>query len=179
MDRIHKWLDSRIDRRGKPIETNVYERRAVWVREIILLGATLAASLSFSDLRSWIPALIGAAGAAIQTEDRRCKGSVGGRHAEAGHTALPLPPKKRAILDGIAWRESFFLWFWPLLSTLLAASYARSVSAALVVALVAGYVRAAWETRWYPAWRASRVAWKRARPTLSRIRPYGGPWSDS
>ena len=174
--KIHQWLDAPV---RAHIETNVYERYAVWGREIVLLGATLTAALSFADLRSWIPALSGAAATAIQTEARRAKASVGGRHAEAGHVAAPLPPKKQAILDAIATRERFFLWFWPLFGALLSASYARSITAALVVALVSGYVRAAWETRWFPAWRKSRVSWKRARPVLARIAPYGGPWEDA
>ncbi len=157
---VHKWLDARFD-----VETNVYERRAVWLRELLLLVATLCASLSFTDLRSWIPAIVGAFGAAVQCEDRRVIGSVCSRHVEAGNEAPPLPEHKAKIIEGARSREPFFVWAWPLLSSLVAAGYARSVTWALVVALVAGYVRAAYDTKWFPAWRKSRVEWSAARRT--------------
>ena len=48
IQRIHRFLDARPN-----IETNVYERRMVWLRELLLLAATLGASLSFVDRRSW------------------------------------------------------------------------------------------------------------------------------
>jgi hypothetical protein len=152
---VHRWLDRRPN-----IETNVYERRMVFVRELLLLAATLGASLSFADLRSWIPALVGAFGAAVQCEDRRLIGSVGGRHIEAGNEAPPLPPKKAKLVTAAKDREPFWVWAWPLLSAILAAGYARSITGALVVALFAGYVRAAWDGKWFPAWRRSRVAWR-------------------
>lgn len=159
---VHKWLDARPN-----VETNVYERRAVWLRELLLLVATLGASLSFTDLRSWIPALVGAFAAAVQCEDRRVIGSVGGRHLETGNKAPPLPPAKAKIIEGAKTREPFFVWGWPLLSAILAAGYARSVTAALVVALLSGYVRAAYDTKWFPAWRKSRVEWSAARRMIS------------
>jgi hypothetical protein len=155
---VHKWLDAR-----PGVETNVYERRMVWLRELLLLVATLGASLSFADLRSWIPALVGAFGAAVQCEDRRVIGSVGGRHVERGNEAPPLPEHKAALVAGAKTREPFWVWGWPLLSAILAAGYARSVTWTLVVALVAGYVRAAYDSRWFPAWRKSRVKWSAAR----------------
>ena len=154
---VHKWLDRRPN-----VETNIYERRVVWLREAILLVATLGASLSFADLRSWIPAIVGTFAAAVQCEDRRAIGSVGGRHVEAGNEAPPLPPKKAKIIEAAKGREPFWVWGWPLLSAILAAGYARSVTWALVVALVAGYVRAAWDGKWFPAWRRSRVAWRKS-----------------
>lgn len=153
---IHRFLDARPN-----IETNVYERRMVWLRELLLLAATLGASLSFQDLRSWIPALVAAFGAAVQCEDRRCIASVGGRHVEAGNEAPPLPEHKAKIVAAAKAREPFFVWGWPLLSALVAAGYARSVTAALVVALVAGYIRSAYDSKWYPAWRRSRVKWRK------------------
>lgn len=156
LDYLHQWLDRR-----PHVETNVYERRAVWIREAILLVATLGASLSFADLRSWIPAIVGAFAAAVQCEDRRLIGSVGGRHVERGNEAPPLPPAKAKIVEAAKAREPFFVWAWPLLSSLVAAGYARSVTASLVVALVAGYVRAAYDSKWFPAWRKSRVAWRK------------------
>lgn len=155
IEHVHKWLDRRPN-----VETNAYERRAVWLRELLLLAATLGASLSFADLRSWIPALVGALAAAVQCEDRRVIGSVSGRHVERGNEAPPLPPAKTKIIAAAKAREPFFVWAWPLLSAILAAGYARSVTAALVTALVAGYVRAAYDSRWFPAWRKLRVKWR-------------------
>lgn len=155
---VHRWLDRRPD-----VETNVYERRMVWARELLLLAATLGASISFSDLRSWIPALVAAFAAAVQCEDRRVAASVAGRHEEAGNKLAPLPEHKARIVAAAKAREPFFVWGWPLLSALVAAGYARSVTAALVVALVAGWIRAAYDSKWYPAWRRSRVAWRSKR----------------
>ena len=86
--------------------------------------------------------------------------SVGGRHLEAGNEAPPLPEHKAKIVAAAKAREPFFVWGWPLLSALVAAGYARSVTATLVVALVAGWIRAAYDSKWFPAWRASRVAWR-------------------
>lgn len=145
------------------IETNVYEKRAVWVREIILVIATLTTSLTMADFRSWIPAIIAAVWSAVQCEDRRCITSVNGRHTEAGHEVSPLPPEKAAIVAAAKAREPLFVWAWPLLSSLLAAGYARSILGAMIVALVSGYVRAAWESKWFPAWRKSRLAWRQLR----------------
>ncbi len=155
---VHQWLDRR-----PHIEANIYERRMVWLRELLLLVATLGASLSFTDLRSWIPELVGTFAAAIQCEDRRVVASVGGRHLERGNETPPLPPAKAKIIEGARDREPFWVWAWPLLSALVAAGYARSVTWALMVALVAGYVRAAWDGRWFPAWRKSRVEWRATR----------------
>lgn len=154
ISRIHRWLDRRTT------ETNVFEKRMVWARELLLLAATLGASLSFSDLRSWIPALVGAFAAAVQCEDRRVVASVAGRHEEAGNKIAPLPERKAKLVENAKAREPFFVWGWPLLSAILAAGYARSVTAALVVALAAGWIRSTYDTRWYPAWRASRVKWR-------------------
>lgn len=158
IQRIHRFLDARPN-----IETNVYERRMVWLRELLLLAATLGASLSFVDLRSWIPAMVAALAAAVQCEDRRVVASVAGRHEEAGNKLAPLPEHKAKIVAAAKTREPFFVWGWPLLSSLVAAGYARSVTAALVVALLAGWIRAAYDSKWYPAWRRSRVAWRSKR----------------
>lgn len=154
INRIHKWLDDRPN-----IETNVYERRAVWIRETILLAATLITSVIWTDPRSFIPAILVAVATAIQSEDKRAKASVIGRHAGAPE----LPPHKQAILDRIAWREQVFLWAWPSVATGLSAAYARNLTWALVVALVAGYVRAAWDFVWFPTWRKSRLEWSQRR----------------
>ena len=158
--KIHQWLDAPI---RQHIETNVYEKRAVWAREIVLVIATLTTSLTMMDFRSWIPAIVAAIWSAIQCEDRRCIASVNTRHTEAGHEAPPLPPVKADIVAAAKAREPLFVWAWPLLSSLLAAGYARSISGALIVALVSGYIRAAWESKWFPAWRKSRLAWRQLR----------------
>lgn len=151
---VHRAIDASSRR------TYVWERRAVRIREFVLLAASLLVSVSLNDVRSWIPAIIGAAAAYVQADDRRERSSIAARHAEYGNKAAPLPAGKQWLLDRIAWREQVFTWLWPLLSALLAAGYARSVSGALIVALVSGYVRAAWETKWFPAWRKSRLAWR-------------------
>lgn len=156
--RFMSWIHSKIDTSGK--QTNVWESRAYVGRELLLLSASLAASLSLSDLRSWIPALVGAVAALHQGEGKRAKASIIRVHAEFGNEAPKLPPFKQFLVDGYNNREKFYLWFWPLFSSFLAAGYARSVSATLVIALLAGYVRAAWENNWFPAWRRSRLGWK-------------------
>ena len=156
ISRIHRFLDRRPN-----VETNVFEKRMVWLRELLLLGATLGASLSFSDLRSWIPALVATFAAALQCEDRRCIASVAGRQEEAGNKIAPLPERKAKLVENAKAREPFFVWGWPLLSALVAAGYARSVTAALVVALLAGWIRSAYDSKWFPAWRRSRVEWRK------------------
>lgn len=159
--RIASMVHRAIDRSGR--RTYVFERMAVRARELVLLGATLFVSISTTDVRSWIPAIIGATVAYVQADDRRERSSIAARHAEYGNKAAPLPTGKQWLLDRIVWREQVFTWLWPLLSALLAAGYARSITGSLIIALVSGYARAVWESKWWPTWRKSRLAWRHYR----------------
>jgi hypothetical protein len=149
---VHRWLDS------APRRTYVYERRVMLAREVLL--ATLTALATVRDLRGGIAATLSLVVGLYAFEIRRERASIHARHVERGNVAPSLPAIKQDKLDRLAWHESMLAWVFPGLLALVGAAQAQSVTLAIVVGIVSTYFRAAWDLRWMPAWRLSRVTWR-------------------
>jgi len=160
LDRIHRAIDA------SGVETYIFERAAFLLLELVLLA--LGALPVVTDLRSGIFV----AGVGIlrltEAEVRREEASVMGRHRERGGISeLPEHKRKRA-----AWRARMLermSWYWPSLVLFALAAASRSYGAALWVGLGSVLVRAAWARLVMPAWRRSRIAWRKRQERVQRV----------
>jgi hypothetical protein len=156
MNSIHRFLDR------SSVPTWRYERAVRVLFELILLVACAAPVVS-----GWRSALAQGLVIALrlhQAETGREKASIIGRAKEAGLTTEPdVCREKRARLSVLSAREALIAWTWPALVVIVSAAETKSIGLVATLGLVATMARVWFDKRAMPAWRKSRVEWRKWR----------------
>lgn len=158
--RIHKYIDDSNRPDGTPRETWEFEERVLLPIEFILL--VVAAVPVVLSWRSGLANAIVLSLRMFEAYWRREDGSVYGRHDEDGGIA-PLPERKMARAKLRKKILTIITWIWPGLCTMVQSAESQTVTVAVGLGMFATMTRLLIGGVAMPAWRKSRVEWKRIR----------------
>lgn len=164
-----KTMHSFIDRSGLP--TFVWERRVRILLETILLVACAASVVT--GWRSLVAQVLVGALRLHQAENGREKASILGRYAELndGEPYSVLAAHKQARIKILDARDALITWTWPVIVPIVSAAEASVFTLALVIGILATLARAGFDKLAMPAWRKSRLEWRKNQPitTVGRL----------
>lgn len=165
MNSIHRF----IDRSGLP--TFVWERRVRILLETILI--VVCAAPVVTGWRSLVAqALVGAL-RLHQAENGREKASIIGRAKESGlflePTTLAREKVKRLLV--LENRDAIITWAWPVIVPIVSAAETSAFTLALAIGILATLTRVGFDKLAIPAWRKSRLEWRKRQPltTVGRL----------
>ena len=165
MNSIHRF----IDRSGLP--TFVLERRVRILLETILLVACAVPVIT--GWRSLVAQVLVGALRLHQAENGREKASIIGRAKESGLFLEPstLAREKVKRLLVLENRDAIMTWTWPVLVPIVSAAETSAFTLALAIGILATLARAGFDKLAMPAWRKSRLKWRKNQPitTIGRL----------
>lgn len=155
-----KSIHAFIDRSGIP--TWVWERRVRILLETLLLIACAAPVVT--GWRSFVAQVLVGALRLHQAENGREKASILGRAKEAGLVTEPdLHEHKKARVRILDARDTLITWIWPVLVPIVSAAETSTFNSALAAGILSTLARVAFDKLAIPAWRESRLDWRKLR----------------
>ena len=164
-----KTMHSFIDRSSLP--TFVWERRVRILLETILLVACAVPVVT--GWRSLLAQFLVGALRLHQAENGREKASILGRYAELnnGEPYPVLAAHKQARIKILDARDAIITWTWPVIVPIVSAAETSAFTLALAIGILATLARVGFDKLAIPAWRKSRLEWRKRNPltTVSRL----------